>query len=505
MSVQKVKAHLMANFLGRGGMSLLALLATPFYVRLLGIEWYGLIGFYVALTGFFYLFDFGLGDTLCREAARLFTQEGELQRARNTLRTLETFYWLIGALLSLALFFSAPWICDKWLNVPASLTPERLASLIRLMGLSLIFLWPFLFYCKGLQGLQAHFLLNTLFLLSALVKYGGSVALLLLAPPTPENFFYWQIVSSAFQTVLALVFTWKKMGLFKERGHFSFSLLAPLWKFSLGMSGIGVTSIALMHMDRLLVAKLFSFKVLGLYACASTLASSLYYVLQPIMAVYYPLLIQKKGKSPLSRIYTQGSQLVALVVFPIALVLIFFGKQILILWSGQLEVIEQGPPLLALLTGGILLSCMLHMPFYLQIANGWTRLSLAFNGISVLLMIPIFLVLNHIGGFFGAASFYIFLHAAYIFCIIPIAHRRYLPGENGTWYRQSILIPLFSGLAAAFPCFFFFKEHYTPLGCVWSLLFSYAAIALSTAFGTRLSRDWLLQRSSHMPLKIGKR
>ena len=52
-------------------MALLAVSVTPFYVRLLGIEAYGVIGFYQALTSFFYLFDFGLGDTFCREAARL--------------------------------------------------------------------------------------------------------------------------------------------------------------------------------------------------------------------------------------------------------------------------------------------------------------------------------------------------------------------------------------------------------------------------------------------------
>src|ERR1700722_129051 len=351
-SYTKITTHLFTNFIGKGGMALLAVSVTPFYVRLLGIEAYGVIGFYQALTSFFYLFDFGLGDTFCREAARLTREKAENpQELRNLLRTLEIIYWLIGASLSLVLIYLSPWISEKWLHAHA-FGQERMRHLIQLMACSFFFLWPFLFYCKGLQGLQAHILHNSILLFTSIFRYLGGIFVLLFVAQTIEYFFYWQILSTLIQTLLIALCTWKKLSMFKMRAYFSLTLLARLWKFSLGMGAIGVTSIILLQADKLIVSKFFSLEVLGHYYFSSLIASSLFYLLVPLTMVYYPLFIQcieREDTHALKSTYHIACQLVMIVGCPFALLLIFFGKDLVLLWTSDALMATTCAPLISLL------------------------------------------------------------------------------------------------------------------------------------------------------------
>ncbi len=65
-----VKRNIIANFAGQGWAALMALAFVPLYIKFLGIEAYGLIGFFAMLQGAFQILDFGLSQTMNREMAR---------------------------------------------------------------------------------------------------------------------------------------------------------------------------------------------------------------------------------------------------------------------------------------------------------------------------------------------------------------------------------------------------------------------------------------------------
>ena len=89
-----------------------SLAVVPVYVRLLGIETYGLIGFYVALTSTLALMDLGFGTALNRQFAQYTVAAGNEARMRNLLRTLETVYWAMGIALGAAVAHPAPWLAS---------------------------------------------------------------------------------------------------------------------------------------------------------------------------------------------------------------------------------------------------------------------------------------------------------------------------------------------------------------------------------------------------------
>ena len=59
-----------AAFAGKTWAVLLQLLLVPQYIRLLGIEFYGLVGFYMTLQAAFQILDLGVSQTVTRELAR---------------------------------------------------------------------------------------------------------------------------------------------------------------------------------------------------------------------------------------------------------------------------------------------------------------------------------------------------------------------------------------------------------------------------------------------------
>ncbi len=56
-------------------------------IRLVGLEAYGLIGFYAMIQAALVLFDFGIGTTLNRDIPPFLLAYGVPERARKSLRT----------------------------------------------------------------------------------------------------------------------------------------------------------------------------------------------------------------------------------------------------------------------------------------------------------------------------------------------------------------------------------------------------------------------------------
>ena len=65
-----IKVNIAAHYLGQGWTALMQLAFIPFYIKYLGMEAYGLIGFFAMLQAGLALLDMGMTPTLNREMAR---------------------------------------------------------------------------------------------------------------------------------------------------------------------------------------------------------------------------------------------------------------------------------------------------------------------------------------------------------------------------------------------------------------------------------------------------
>ena len=112
-----LKKNVIANFVGQGWTALMGIAFIPLYIKYLGVEAYGLIGFYAVMQAWLILFDMGITQTLNREMARFSAGAHTSQSIHDLLRSLEIVALILVACIFLIVFISADYISTRWLNV----------------------------------------------------------------------------------------------------------------------------------------------------------------------------------------------------------------------------------------------------------------------------------------------------------------------------------------------------------------------------------------------------
>jgi len=437
------KRNIVANVGGRAWAASMSFLSTPFFIKFLGIEAYGLIGFYVSLLGIFLLLDMGLSTTISRELARLSASGDGRLKSRQLLRSLEFIYWVIAIFLGLLLLVTAPSIASKWLNL-GTLSLETGVNAIRLMGLTILFRWPVALYTGALMGLRRHDLLNIITAFVTTIQNVGALLILWLVSPTIQTFFLWQTVASALLVFLLAFSSWR---LIPEAGHrpkFDKQVMATIFRFSAGVSFITLLSVILMQLDKVVLSRILPLDSFGRYTLAFNIASLFTVVAGAVYGALLPTFshLAAEGRvDALALLYHKSCQLLSLLMFPAGAALIMFSEPLLGIYLQDSSIATHSHLILSLLTIGNLLLAIMMPPLALQLAYGWVRLSLIKNLIAVSLFVPLLIFMATRFQGLGAAVVWILLTVGYVLIEIPFMHRRLLPAEKWPWYLIDIGIP----------------------------------------------------------------
>jgi O-antigen/teichoic acid export membrane protein len=441
------KLELLASFAGTGWSGLIQLACIPAYIKFMGIEAYGLIGFYVVLQAMLQVLDLGLSPTMNREMARYSVQPEKGAEARDLVRTLEIGYWLIGLIIGTGILAASHWLAVHWIR--ASAVPERnVTQAVMLMGLLAVFQWPVSFYQGGLMGLRQQVPMNALRVTAATVNNMGGVLILWLVSPTIQAFLVWQVCINVLNVSALAVFLWKKLPASNRAARFDLLVTRKVLHFAAGMTGIAIISLVLTQADKILVSKLFSLKMFGYYALAWSLANIPLVMAGCVFSVVFPQmssLVSKGDQDAISRSYHRGSQLMAVLILPAAAVCSLFSFELLRLWTANSETAAKTALIVSVLMLGSALNALLYLPYALQLAFGWTKLPFLAGVVSISILVPLMFPMTKYFGLVGAASIWVLLNVLNMFITVPLMHRRLLRRE--TWkYFSDIGLPLLGTL-----------------------------------------------------------
>jgi hypothetical protein len=104
---------------------------------------------------------------------------------------------------------------------------------------------------------------------------------------------------------------------------------------------------------------------------------------------------------------------------------------------------------LSLLVIGTALNGLMNLPYALQLAHGWTKLTFYTNIAAVALLAPALILIARRYGAVGAASVWVILNSCYVLITLQLMHRRLLPGEKRRWYVRDVSLPLAASLVVA--------------------------------------------------------
>lgn len=435
-----LKKNISANLLGKAWSLLVGLLFVPLYIHFLGIEAYGLVGFFVALQGTVFLLEFGLSATMNREMARYSIWPDRADEARDLARTLEAMYWAIGIVIAVLVCLSAPWIATHWVRTE-TLSPGTVKRAVAMMGISIAFQWPTSLYSGGMMGLERQVLLNSILAVFGTVRGLGAVVAIWLIAPTITIFFAWQILASIVQVgALAFAF-WRAVPAGTRAAQVGIRSLRGVWRFTAGMGATGFATFLLSQLDKVVLSRLVSLSMFGYYNVASAVNSAARMPSNAVFAAFLPRmssLFASEDDEGLRTMFHKGCQFVSFLVLPASAVFAFYSREILFIWTRNASVADVAAPIASLLVVGSAFNSIMGIPYDLTVARGWAMFGFYQNAISAAVLVPVMLVLvTHFGGV-GAAVAWLGLNVGYVLVAMPIIAGRVVPGELRSWYVADV-------------------------------------------------------------------
>jgi O-antigen/teichoic acid export membrane protein len=479
--------------------AMIGLLVVPFYLRYMGMEAYGLVGFFATMQALFQVLDLGLAPTLNREVARG-SALGDLAPARNLVHTLSVVYWGTSMTIAAVAILAGPVIAQHWLNANR-LPTATVSHAVMLMGLIIATRWPSGMYLGAVMGAQRLTIASFINASMVTVSNLGAVAVLAFISPRIEAFFLWQALMGFVNVVVLRTVAWRIIG-GSETSRFDAEALKRVWRFSAGMGFVALSELVLVQLDKVLLSRFVTLEDLGRYNLAGLATRVLYLFLFPVFSSIYPRLsamVASEQTASIIDFYKTGTRMLLAVVFPMAAFVAVFSTEIFYLWTRDLAVATSIHWVVTLLLIGTAMNGAMHFPYALQLAYGKSQLPAMINSVLIAVFIPLVIVLSLRYGILGGAAAWAILNTAYLFLGTWLTHRSILQGIATRWMLQDVGIPL--ALALVFVVAGGTWVHRQGLN-TWTALICGAILAAAACGATLISSPHLLERSRRLVMTL---
>ncbi|MCX8521145.1 MAG: flippase [Rhodoferax sp.] len=353
------------NLAGLGAPILAAVVAMPLLISQLGDARFGILALGWMVTGYFALFDFGVGRATTRSMAALRSASAEGEHAAVFWNSLyvHTALALIGGLVFAV---AVPWFVDTAFAVPPALRDEAYSAFYWLA-----FSVPALVLASALRGpLEAE----QRFDLVNAVKMPFS-ALNYLAPLLALQF------THRVDAVIAVIAVSRWLATLADG-----VMCRGAVKLQPGQRGLHrgaamnllkdggwltVTSIAvpaIMMLDRSLIARLVSLESVTYYVVPYEVITKMWVLSASLLGAAYPLMSASKGHD-LRQLCDQTLRWLLVTATPATLMAVIFAEELLRLWVGP-HIAAHGAPVMQWLAIGVWINILAQVPLTALQASG---------------------------------------------------------------------------------------------------------------------------------------
>ena len=432
-----IRRNILANAVGGTTAILLNLLVTPFLIRILGAEAYGLLGLMTSLQILFAVLDLGLSTTIVKEIAS--DTSPDRSATRSLVRTLAAVYWGVAVALGAALFLSADAIVSGWLHL-RELRPEDAKFGIQILALSVALRWPVAFYGGVLTGVQELVRFNVVKVASTIVRLGGGLAILL-ATHDLRSYLWWMALSALFEVASYAFASVTLHPALRAWPSIDWRALRRVWQFSLSMNLISILSLVFTQSDRIVISRLRPLAELGYYSLAVNVVMSLSVIQGFITSAILPALAADYSAGSSVRLaerYSKATQALIFVITLPACIFIFFGYELLQAWTTT-DAAEHASLVLALFSIGFLMNASVSIAYTLAVASGHTSLPLRVNTVALVGYVPGLYLATVRWGIVGSASAWICLNAFFLLTLLPLVQIRIAKSSVAQWAGTNFL------------------------------------------------------------------
>jgi O-antigen/teichoic acid export membrane protein len=455
--VASLKSNIVANYVSQIYVTLIGIVVVPMYIRYMGAEAYGLVGFFAMLQTWFLLLDLGLTPTIARETARLNGGAIDPLSYRRLFRALEGVFIAVALIGGGAMFASAGYIASDWLQV-ARLPIGSVVTSVQLMAISVALRWIGGLY-RGVIGGAEHLVwLGWYNSLLGTLRFVGVLLVLEFVGTTPLIFFGFQAIAALLELTGLTLKVYSILPSIPpgKRAPWSWAPLRPVLTFSLSVAFTSSVWILVTQTDKLVLSKLLPLAEYGYFTLAVLVASGVMIIAGPISGAIMPRMVKLQAlgdHASLIRLYRQATQLVAVIGGAASITVAFSAEQLLWVWTGDRHLASQAAPILVLYVIGNGILAVSGFCYLLQYAKGDLRLHVIGNVGFIVLLIPSIVWATSEYGAVGAGRVWLAMNVIYLFFWVPIVHRRFDVRLNRAWFSEDIFGILFVSTISAYVLF----------------------------------------------------
>ena len=407
------------NAIGLLAPVVVAVFAVPHLVSGLGNERFGILTVVWVLTGYFSIFDLGLGRALTQLLSELrgTARQSEIPPLMWTGLTAMLTMGLFGALIVAGgvTIFSG----HIMTRVPAALQRETL-DILYLIAIML----PLIVITTGLRAvLEVH---NRFDWVNGIrLPIGILMYLVPLAVLPFTHSLTWIVaallVVRAAGTLAHLVACIVVVPGFLASFEVRRRMLRPLLRFGGFMTVSNILAPVMTYMDRFMVSAIVGVQKVAFYTTPFEILSRATLVPSGVSSALFPVFAASYRSSPERnrKEYTRSLKFLVLILFPPLLVATVFAPELLRLWLSP-EFARESAPVVRLLAVGVLLNCLAYIPAALVQASGRPDLTTRLHVIEFVFYVPAIWFLTRAEGNIGAAMAWTgraSLEAVVIFCV----------------------------------------------------------------------------------------
>jgi len=321
------------NFLGQGWLFVLALVATPFIIRRLGVDLYGIYVLIAIVIDYFAFLQFGVGTAAVKYVAEHLSR-GDAEGVRDTFWTGMILHGAMGCLGMLLIFAFSEFLIDRLFNVPP---PARSTAVAVLRIGSVGFLISMVIVLAGgaIRAAGRFDLLNGMSILLGTLQIASAVILLYrgyeLSDVVLSNVVIQGVGLGLHGCCVARLYPflgsprWNK-GVFRQ-----------LLRFGGFVTLSGVIGPILSDVEKLFITSLRSVSALAYYAVPFSLMSRLSVLPSAFSAVLFPAISALHGsnnREAIRDLYRRSTLYLLLLYSAPLTFFLFFGGPFLSLWVG---------------------------------------------------------------------------------------------------------------------------------------------------------------------------
>lgn len=487
-----LKKNIVANYVSQIYVTLIGIVMIPLYIRYMGAEAYGLVGFFAMLQAWFNLLDMGFIPTIARETSRF--RAGVLSPLNylRLYRPLSFLFFSIALLGGGGLWLLSSGLANRWLSTE-SLSLAEVEVALQVMAVSISLRWmgslyrgvitgaEYLVWLSGFNGAIAT--LRFVVVLFSMDIWGG----------TPTVFFLHQLVVTVLE-VAGLFLMCRRIlpdsRALKEAVGCSFLPVQSLMRFAMTIAFASIVWIFLTQLDKLLLSGILSLTEYGYFTVAVLVANGIQMISGPISSAIMPrmVVLYAEGKhEELIRVYRDSTQWISALAGSAAITLVFCAEPLLFVWSGSLELAENAAPILQLYAVGNALLAIAAFPYYLQYAQGSLRYHFFGNVTIIILFVPCVIYAATTYGGQGAGWAWIGANLLYLLVWVGYVHHKLVPGLHWKWVQNDVVfIVLPVGLLLYFANGILFEGDTRVMQLLRIVLLSLIAIGGGVFFSSSL-------------------